>query len=63
MYIFRKMIEDFSLEDLVGKPEDIDATDNHPQENTGCVLYRERIATAILGGNAKILLRRSITQD
>ena len=57
------MIEDFNLEDLIGKPEDIDANDNHSQEITECALYKERIAATISESNAKNLLERSITQD
>ena len=63
-HIFKKMIKDFNLEEMMGEPEDhaAGASDSHSQA-AGCKLYRGGIAAAISGGNAKNLLERAVTHD
>ena len=62
MYIFRKMLEDFNWAELMGEPENADGVIDHPQDKAGagCALYRDCVAEAISGGNAKNLLGRAI---
>ena len=59
------MLEDLSLEELMIGSDDSEGKINYPQDGStaGSGLYKDCIAAAISGGNAKNILGRTLTHD